>query len=107
MSAYKIATCCYCGTRAALVLRGTDRHELSCSNCGAPLHDLKMLRKESAPNARKTDVHRSPKERVKPRPIHPKRPHPKAARKREYKKRKGKMRDFFEEVFDTIEDIFD
>jgi hypothetical protein len=43
MPAQKIATCCYCGTRAALVLRGNDRHELSCSSCGAPLHNLKML----------------------------------------------------------------
>ena len=44
MTAEKIVTCCYCGTRAALVLRGRDRHELTCSACGAPLHDLKMLR---------------------------------------------------------------
>ena len=43
MPARKIATCCYCGTRAVLVLRGKERHELSCSSCGAPLHDLKML----------------------------------------------------------------
>jgi len=39
----KIATCCYCRTRAALVLAGFDRHELACANCGAPLRDLKML----------------------------------------------------------------
>lgn len=44
----KIATCCYCGTRAALVLRGTTRHELSCGSCGAPLHNLKQLRQTSA-----------------------------------------------------------
>ncbi|MGB1034398.1 MAG: hypothetical protein ACPGVS_05180 [Primorskyibacter sp.] len=40
----KIATCHYCGTRAALVLTGSERHELSCSNCGAPLHDLKQIK---------------------------------------------------------------
>ncbi|MDJ0822410.1 MAG: hypothetical protein QNJ09_11465 [Paracoccaceae bacterium] len=40
----KIATCCYCGARTALVLRGKERHELSCASCGAPLHDMKMLR---------------------------------------------------------------
>ena len=45
MSSMKIATCSFCGTRAALVLRGEDRHELSCASCGAPLHDLKMLPK--------------------------------------------------------------
>lgn len=44
----KIATCCYCGTRAALVLRGEGRHELACSTCGAPLHELKMLRADAA-----------------------------------------------------------
>ena len=43
MVAQKIATCCYCGTKAALVLRGKDSHELSCGSCGAPLHDLKRL----------------------------------------------------------------
>jgi hypothetical protein len=32
----KIATCCYFGTRAALVL-DRARHELACSSCGAPL----------------------------------------------------------------------
>ena len=39
----KIATCTYCGTRAALVLKGNTRHELACQACGAPLHDLKRL----------------------------------------------------------------
>lgn len=43
MVAQKIATCCYCGTKAALVLRGKDSHELSCGSCGALLHDLKRL----------------------------------------------------------------
>ena len=43
MVAQKIATCCYCGTKAALVLRGKDSYELSCGSCGAPLHDLKRL----------------------------------------------------------------
>jgi len=43
MVAQKIATCCYCGTKAALILRGKDSHELSCGSCGAPLHDLKRL----------------------------------------------------------------
>ena len=40
----KVATCCYCGSRAALVLRGKERHELSCASCGAPLHNMKSLR---------------------------------------------------------------
>ena len=55
MGATKIATCCYCGTKAALVLRGQDKHELTCSNCGAPLRSLKMLRKDS--KAGRSDPH--------------------------------------------------
>ncbi|WP_375258351.1 hypothetical protein [Citreimonas sp.] len=47
MPAIKVATCTYCGTRAALVLSGQTRHELACSACGAPLHDLKMLRADA------------------------------------------------------------
>lgn len=43
MVAQKIATCCYCGTKAALVLREKDSHELSCGSCSVPLHDLKRL----------------------------------------------------------------
>ncbi len=95
----KIATCCYCGTRAALVLTGRDRHELACSSCGAPLHDLKMLpRKKQGDRelVRPSAVRRQPQasHRPKARP----------------KKRKSKMRrfaDLFEDAFDVIEDIFD
>ena len=41
----RIATCCYCGTRAALVLKDMPggRHELGCSACGAPLHEMKAI----------------------------------------------------------------
>ena len=91
----KIATCCYCGTRAALVLTGRDRHELACSNCGAPLHDLKML-----PKKKKGD-----RELVRPSPM---RGRPQG--KPKPKKRKSKMRrfaDMFEDAFDIIEDILD
>ncbi|MCF2870166.1 hypothetical protein L0664_03725 [Octadecabacter sp. G9-8] len=103
MPAQKIATCCYCGTRAALVLRGKDRHELSCSSCGAPLHDLKMLPKAAsrgtAPAATPT--------RPRPKPTHPKQPHPKARKVKKRNKRKGIWRKIVEEVWDEIEDIFD
>ncbi|MCK0149051.1 hypothetical protein MWU54_03370 [Marivita sp. S6314] len=105
----KIATCCYCGTRAALVLRGKERHELSCAACGAPLHDMKMLRSDAvetpvssrdyAPNRPK------PKKRkagVTPLPAWERKP---GAGKK--KKRKTLAKRFFEEAFDVIEDIFD
>lgn len=91
MHGTKIATCCYCGTRAALVLRGETRHELSCSACGAPLHNLKMLPKTPE---RKAPVHMAPRTR----PAKPKKPP---------KKRKTFGRKIFEEVFDLVEDIFD
>lgn len=100
MAAQKIATCCYCGTRAALVLRGKDRQELSCSNCGAPLHDLKMLPKA-------VDRGTATSTRPKPNAVHPKQPHPKAQKVKKRSKRKGIWRKIVEEVWDEIEDIFD
>lgn len=92
----KIATCCYCGTRAALVLRGQDRHELSCSACGAPLQDLKMLKSE----------HPGPRELVKPRKGKSYRK-PKSAKKYKKKKKSGFAGWFLEEAFDVLDDIFD
>ncbi|WP_254441617.1 hypothetical protein [Ruegeria sp. HKCCA0370] len=88
----KIATCCYCGTRAALVLRGKERHELSCSSCGAPLHDLKMLPKRQAAPAKTV---RSAVSHAPPR---------KTKRK---KKKKSMFSRVFDEAWDVIEDIFD
>jgi hypothetical protein len=95
----KIATCCYCGTRAALVLTGTTRHELACSSCGAPLHDLKMLRSD----------HVQDRTRVKPSPLHDWQGAGATARrpKKPPKRRKSFGRRFFEEAVDLIEDIFD
>ncbi len=105
----KIATCCYCGMRAALVLRGRERHELACASCGAPLHDLKMLRADA----------------VETRPAAPRRPTPSAAKKarkrpaqrpckksetyreKPRKRRKSTARWLLEEAFDALEDIFD
>ncbi|HKK98337.1 MAG TPA: hypothetical protein VJ928_09155 [Marivita sp.] len=106
----KIATCCYCGTRAALVLRGDDRHELSCAACGAPLHDMKMLRSEKVHSPVST------KEVNPARPVKSKKkgvtPLPAWERKAGYAKKKKKKRKtlakrFFEEAFDVLEDIFD
>jgi len=100
----KIATCCYCGTRAALVLRGRISQELACASCGAPLHDLKML-----PSSKVADrpVSRNPdrgrRSMVTPA-AHFERKAPGPVRK---KRRKGLGRRFLEEAFDVIEDIFD
>jgi len=103
MGAVKVATCCYCGTRAALVLRGNTRHELGCSNCGAPLSRLKMLPNPvpatptPAPVQRRTGPQTAFQPRQKKRYEKPK--------KRKY--RKGFWRKVIEEIWDEIEDIFD
>ncbi len=98
----KIATCCYCGSRAALVL-GKDRHELTCSNCGAPLHDMKKFRQSPSPKrAQKPFSHETHKSQKRAKYEHYEKP-----RKKYRKKRKGLMRHLIEEAFDVIEDIFD
>ena len=107
MPAQKIATCCYCGTRAALVLSGENRHELSCSSCGAPLHDLKMLPKGAGGATARSATPAHPSPRKTPKPTHPKQPHPKAMKSKKRKKRKGLFRDILEEAWDVIEDIID
>ena len=90
----KIATCCYCGTRAALTLRGKERHELACSSCGAPLHDMKMLRSDATGDrelVRKPTTRRA----YSDRPVKRKKP------------RKSLKRRAFEELWDAAEDLFD
>lgn len=103
----KIATCCYCGSRAALILGGEDRHELACSNCGAPLHELKML---------KTDA-RGDRELVHPSPIRtsnrPSKAHraekskPRKSRRSLKRRFKSSLWDIAEDVFEEVFDIFD
>lgn len=100
----KIATCSYCGTRAALVLRGRERHELSCASCGAPLHELKAmpLRPDPAPRGTRAEhaARRGAKGSYRAR-----RKPPKPARPR--RRGKGGLRRLLDEAFDVIEDIFD
>jgi hypothetical protein len=112
----KIATCTYCGTRAALQFdRG--RHELVCTACGAPLHDLKMLRADAVD----PEAHRPPRPGAKGHrrtadcgapalPHRERRPepprYPPHGKKRK-KKRKSLWRKALSEAFDVIEDIFD
>ena len=97
---HKVATCCYCGTRAALVLRGQTRHELSCAACGAPLHDLKALRTDRPKQAR-------PARPARAAAPYPAQATPPPRRKPKRKKRKTLGRKLMKEAFDLIEDIFD
>lgn len=99
----KIATCCYCGTRAALVL-GRDRHELVCSSCGAPLHELKRLPQE---HPGKTELVRPSAVRPSGKKTKKSRPKKQKPYRKSHKRRKGLMRHLVEEAFDVIEDIFD
>ncbi len=101
--ATKIATCNYCGTRAALVLTGAVRHELACSGCGAPLHDLKLM-----PAARGSERKTSKPARYGGHDRYDRPDTPKPARKPpKRKKRKSTARWILGEAVDLIEDIFD
>ncbi|MCR9107288.1 hypothetical protein [Marivita sp. XM-24bin2] len=103
----KIATCCYCGTRAALVLKGKTRHELSCSACGAPLHDMKMLRSDTGEKSAPAHRHASTPKTASTAPFGAWDGKSGGSKKKKPKKRKTLTRRFFEEAFDVIEDIFD
>jgi hypothetical protein len=98
MVAQITANCCYCGAKAALVLRGKDSHELSCVSCGAPLHDLKRLPVEPRAKTPKKTPHRS-------LASHPHKPVKKMKPQKKPKKKKGFS--FVKAAFDVIEDVFD
>jgi len=129
----KIATCGYCGARAALVLTQQARHELTCSACGAPLDDVEVLQTavRTAPPADQPTTFKEAKSRAaQPRgavmPWMESRAKVNAdddddddddkdrrkASKRSKKSKRGKRRKslvqrFFDEAADAIEDIFD
>lgn len=99
----KIATCCYCGTRAALVLKGKVQHELACSACGAPLHNLKKLPTDRPKSAEREliggAVFRDRADSARNRSEKP--------RKAKRRKVGGWGRKLLEEIWDEVEDIFD
>ncbi|MCR8549843.1 TFIIB-type zinc ribbon-containing protein [Salipiger sp. P9] len=93
----KIATCSYCGSRAALVL-DAGRHELVCASCGAPLHELKQLR--SAAVNRNAPRHR-------PAPFSEDRTKREKAQRKAKKKKKSLGKKAAKGLFDLLDDIFD
>ncbi|MGH1415824.1 MAG: hypothetical protein ACRBB0_20225 [Pelagimonas sp.] len=101
----KIATCCYCGARAALIM-DKARHELVCGSCGAPLQNIKKL------DDRPHKVKKSKKSKqeaafgVGGDMRSARRDEPKRKGKKK-KKPKSLGRSFFKEAFDFIEDIID
>ncbi|WP_428515602.1 hypothetical protein [Roseovarius sp.] len=105
----KIATCCYCGTRAVLVFDET-LHELTCRACGAPLHDMKMM--PQSPRAQDVRQKKAPVDRRTGRPVAEK-PEwhggadPRRRKKKSNKRRKPMFGRLLEEVWDVVEDIID
>lgn len=98
----KVATCCYCGTRAALVLTGTDRHELACGTCGAPLHDLKAF--PIAGNAKQGKLRKPKAARPVPKDGWASAP---TLRKPKKKRRKSLFQKLVSELRDIVEDVID
>lgn len=74
-----------------MVLKGERRHELSCSNCGAPLHNLKKMPTAKTARVQMQDQWRTGK----------------PAKYRKKKKKKGLFSRILDEAWDAIEDIID
>ncbi|MEO0767341.1 MAG: hypothetical protein AAFY75_15105 [Pseudomonadota bacterium] len=76
------------------------RHELTCSNCGAPLHNLKMLPRDKGADralVKASTLRQKGSKKAKlPKPA-----------KKKAKRKKSRWGDLFEDAFDIIEDIFD
>ncbi|CUI68264.1 hypothetical protein [Cognatishimia activa] len=92
----KIATCCYCGTRAVFKLSGDVQHELACSSCGAPLHEIKQMPLRSPAQTQKVE---------KKQHYEQPRSYKKSPKKKE--KYKKKKKGFLSELFDDFDDILD
>ena len=99
----KIATCCYCGKRAALILRGQTRHELACAGCGAPLKNLKRLKSEHPEKYPAGENGMTDQRFKQDQPMRRTRD----AHKKKRNRRKPLSHRIFEEVFDLIEDALD
>jgi hypothetical protein len=103
MIATKVTTCCYCGSRAVLVLHGRQRHELGCATCGAPLREMKMLRTEVTSRAERPRAQAVSQQQPRHHPT-PQRPRQSYEKPR---KSKGLGRRILAKLWDEIEDIFD
>lgn len=100
MSEARIATCCYCGTRAAFEMSHGGRHELVCTSCGAPLSKIEAAMK-SSPSAR------APQPDASPRDFDVAELAEAFLGGKSKKKKKSKSKKAVKGLFDFIEDIFD
>ena len=105
----KIATCCYCSTRAVLVF-DKGLHELSCQACGAPLREMKFM-PQNPDKIRKNPPKTSRTQQKSPRKgsarFEQGRVHDKTYLRRPKRKSIPMARRFLEEIWDEVEDIFD
>lgn len=99
----RLATCCYCGTRSALVLAGASSHRLACGACGAPLTQMKQLPCKGTHGP--VEAARPLKAPPPPRPMPHSPKSPKSTKKA--KKRKSLSRKLLSEAWDLLEDNFD
>src|SRR5210317_2112907 len=99
----RLATCCYCGTRSALVLAGASSHRLACGACGAPLTQMKQLPCKGTHGP--VEAARPLKAPPPPRPKPPRPQNPQNTKKA--KKRQKPNRKLLSEAWDLLEDIFD
>ena len=107
MAHSKIATCCYCGTRAALTLAGQERHELACSSCGAPLHDLKNIPVSQLNSGKRPKMDKVKTSKVTPRQTWEVKTKQPKKQSKSYSKKKKKKSAFWDFAKDVIEEIFD
>jgi hypothetical protein len=87
-------------------MKESGRHELACSRCGAPLHELKML------PVRKPAVAKVERELIRPSAMGSNRPKPSIKKAKKKRPRKSPrpfkfLKDAFEDAFEFVEDIFD
>lgn len=94
---HKIATCCYCGTRAALIL-DAGHHGLQCTSCGAPIRNLRHLPRSDEPPAGRKPGKGGDKGMAKAKAKGP---------GKLRKRAKKKVRSLMGEVFDGLDDLFD
>lgn len=94
----KSATCCYCGSHTILTLSEGTRHELKCSDCGAPLSRMKSLRKDHVQDTYTVQGRRDHK------PAHASK-YGKAPSKTSSYKKKSKRKSFAARFFDVAEDL--
>ncbi len=102
----KIATCSYCGSRQTLSLSARDGHELACSACGAPLHEMKWLKPPSSSKKAKKSGKKAASHGTG-WPQDDWQGHRDAPKRRKKKKKSSFFKKAFEEAFDVIDDIFD